>query len=263
MLKVLTSSSGSQLTWGRMHSLLEADGGFPQPFTKEARHEPAPIWERDCHATLSPSVTAGHQSPPRYILDLENSLWKSFICYCCVAVWMCLWHLTHTLRLIAQLCFLINRERLPMLRFQMLGQIKDQWQCHKNPHQVTAQGTHPIKSGQRALTYNLMNKYSKGWWNACSQTILLKIKALQSRSLKISSLKLEIPLASRKRSVLPSAKHFSLLQHCSVTGLVGSCVCKFKSLLCLLINYFSIGLQIPACLTCCVYCNSSIPVTED
>lgn len=105
MLKVLTSSSGSQLTWGCMHSLLEADGGFPQPSTKEARHEPAPIWERDCHATLSSSVTAGQQSPPRYILDLENSLWKSFICYCCVAVWMCLWHLTHTLRLIAQLCF--------------------------------------------------------------------------------------------------------------------------------------------------------------
>lgn len=72
MLKILVSSSGRQLTWGYMPNLVEADVGFSQPLTKEAKNEPVPIWERDYHATLSPSVTAGQHSPPSYISYLEK-----------------------------------------------------------------------------------------------------------------------------------------------------------------------------------------------
>lgn len=93
-----------------------------------------------CHPLLL--LASNHLQATFHILKTPSE--KSSICHCCVSVWMCLWHLTHILRLIAQLCFLINRKRLSMLRFQMLGLIKDQGQCHKNPHQVTAQRAHLI-----------------------------------------------------------------------------------------------------------------------
>lgn len=163
-----------------------------------------------CHPLLLLAST--HLQATFHIL--KNSLWKSSICYCCLSVWMCLWHLTHILRLIAQLCFLINRKRLPILRFQALGLIQDHWQFHKNSHQVTAQRTHLI---------NLVRgPWHRTWWTNRSIQKICEMPAhkqfcLKYRSCfsKMSSLKLENPLASRKGSVLPSARLCSLLQHCS------------------------------------------------
>lgn len=80
-----------------------------------------------CHPLLL--LPSNHLQATPHIL--KNSLWKSSICYCCVSVWMCLWHLTHIPRLIAQICFLVNRKRFPTLRFQMLGLIKDQRHGHR------------------------------------------------------------------------------------------------------------------------------------
>lgn len=173
---------------------------------------------------------------------LANSLWKSSICYCCASVQMCLWHLTYTLRLIAQLCFLINRKRLSMLRFQMLGLIKHQWHSHKAlikswpgapPSEIWSEGFNTQPGGQteisqRWLKWLLTNYFT---WNTGSSATFLETLLCEAR--KCSTME--------RASVTHEDcwKIFSILQ-CWLTTGGTNCKVVMKLSLLFLLDYFSV-----------------------